>query len=70
MEEQVVNKTNTESLNAELETIKENIKIASAEINLILAKNKLEFAVAHKISVNADLKQEEIAHEIVIRPTK
>jgi len=60
-----VNETNTE-----VELIKEKIKLASAEINLILVKHKLEFVVVHKFVVNPELKQEEIAHDIILRPVK
>ena len=75
MEEVIVNKTNTElekevKLDPALELLREVIKTASAEINLVLVKHKLEIAVAHKLVVNPDLKQEEIAHEIVLRPAK
>ena len=75
MEEVIVNKTNTElekdvKVDAGIELLREVIKTASAEINLVLVKHKLEIAVAHKLVVNPDLKQEEIAHEIVLRPAK
>ena len=72
MEEVIVNKTNTEleKVDAGVELLKEVIKTASAEINLVLVKHKLEIAVAHKLVVNPDLRQEEIAHEIVLRPAK
>ena len=66
-----VNKTNTEpEKDTRLELLKETIKAALAEINLILVKYKLEFAVIHKLAINPELKQEEIVHEIVLKPTK
>ena len=65
MEEVKVKETNTE-----LELLQEKIKVASAEINSVLTKHQLEFVVIHKLSVNPELKQEEILHDIVMRPKK
>jgi len=78
MKETKVNKINTEletkgkvnEINTDIELLKSKIKSASEEINLVLAKYRLEFVVAHKLIVNQELKQEEIAHDIVLRPTK
>ena len=74
MEEKVNNEQETKSEQdprvIEAELLKETVKVASAEINLILVKHKLEFVVVHKLIVNPELKQEEIAHDIVLRPAK
>lgn len=54
----------------EVEVIQKKINDASSEINAILVKYGIEFVVVHKMTTNADLKQEEIVHEIVMRPRK
>ena len=57
-------------INTEIEQLREKIKVASEELNSVLVKHKLEFVVVHKLSVNQELKQEEILHDIVLRPRK
>lgn len=55
---------------ADFELLKSTIQAASSEINLVLTKHKLEFVVVHKLVMNPELKQEEIAHDIVLRPMR
>jgi hypothetical protein len=46
------------------------INRVSAEINEILVKNGLELVVMHDIRMNQELKQEEIGHNISLKPKK
>ena len=55
---------------ADVNALQKKIQDASSEINSVLVKYQIEFIVVHKMSVNSDLKQEEIVHEIVLRPRK
>ena len=59
---------------AELEKIQkdllERVQKTAAEVNDVLVKNGFEFQVTHKIVMNPDLKQEEIFHDIVLRPKR
>jgi len=66
----IENKEQVPNTKSELELIQQQISEASAEINLILVKNKLEFVVVHRLIVNQELKQEEIGHDMVIRPIR
>lgn len=57
-----------EELTKEQLELVEKIKNCSSEINGILVKYELQFQVTHKIVIDPDLKREDIAHDIVLRP--
>jgi hypothetical protein len=69
-EEEVEVKMPTQSADPQVDSLQKKIKETSIQVNDILVKAGLELAVIHQIRINPELRQEEIAHDIILKPKR